>query len=92
MPTQYSRSGRLPAGAEWSGKDPGAASGERLGEQLVRQRTTLGLSQKEAARQLGVDPGTLARWERDEREPTGKLAALAERLLAAGPPAAARTA
>jgi len=65
--------------------------------QLLRRRTTLGLSQKQAARKLGVDAGTLARWERGEREPTGALATRAERLLAAPAtttqvPAAARTA
>jgi transcriptional regulator with XRE-family HTH domain len=38
---------------------------------LVRQRTSLGLSQKESAERLGVDPSTLARWERGEREPVG---------------------
>jgi transcriptional regulator with XRE-family HTH domain len=27
------------------------------------------MSQKEAAGQIGVDPGTLARWEQGEREP-----------------------
>jgi transcriptional regulator with XRE-family HTH domain len=30
-----------------------------------------GLSQKEAAKSMGVDQSTLARWERGEREPTG---------------------
>lgn len=40
-----------------------------MGARLVRHRTTLGLSQAEAAKRIGVDPGTLARWERDEREP-----------------------
>jgi len=44
-----------------------------LSEQLVRHRTSLGITQKEAARQIGVDPGTLARWERSEREPKGAL-------------------
>jgi len=42
-----------------------------LRERLVRCRTSLGMSQKEAAREIGVDPATLARWERGEREPTG---------------------
>jgi transcriptional regulator with XRE-family HTH domain len=32
-------------------------------------RTVLGLSQK--AKQIGVDPSTLARWEQREREPMG---------------------
>ena len=42
-----------------------------LAEQLVRQWTTLGMSQKEAIGQVGIDSVTLARWERGEREPVG---------------------
>lgn len=42
-------------------------------EELVRRRTILGLSQKEAAKRIGVDPSTLAKWERGEREPTGRF-------------------
>lgn len=33
------------------------------------ERTTLGISQKEAARRMGVDPSTLAQWERGEKAP-----------------------
>ena len=44
-----------------------------LAEQLVRYRTTLGLSREWAALELGVDAGTLARWERGEAEPTGEF-------------------
>jgi transcriptional regulator with XRE-family HTH domain len=40
-------------------------------EQLVQARKIQGLSQKEMANRLGVDPSTLARRERREREPTG---------------------
>jgi site-specific DNA recombinase len=50
-------------------------------ERLVRHRTTLGFSQNEAARRIGVDPSTLARWERGEREPAGALAKPAQRFL-----------
>jgi transcriptional regulator with XRE-family HTH domain len=42
-----------------------------LGGQLVRRRSTLGLTQKQAAERLSVDPSTLAKWERGEREPRG---------------------
>lgn len=49
---------------------------------LVQWRTVLGLSQKESAKRMGVDASTLARWERGEREPTGKFAARASRILA----------
>ena len=52
-----------------------------LGDQLVRRRATLGLSQKDAALKLGVDPGTLARWERGEREPAGQLLGRARHFL-----------
>jgi DNA-binding XRE family transcriptional regulator len=54
---------------------------ERLGAQLVQRRTALGLTQKELAKRLGVDPGTLARWERGEREPAGRFAESVERFL-----------
>jgi transcriptional regulator with XRE-family HTH domain len=62
---------------------------------LVLHRTALGLSQKEAAHQIGVDPCTLARWERGEREPSGAFAARASIFLArtdVTPLATARTA
>jgi transcriptional regulator with XRE-family HTH domain len=51
------------------------------GARLVRQRTTLGLSQKEAAKGLGVDQGILARWERGEREPAGGFLERVKRFL-----------
>ncbi len=60
----------IPSIIQFLGYNPlPAANG--LADQLVRHRTTLGLSQKDAARRLHVDPGTLARWERGERQPTG---------------------
>lgn len=48
---------------------------------LVRHRTALGLSQKEAAGRLEVDSGTLARWERGEREPQGAFLGRVNRFL-----------
>ena len=39
------------------------------GEQLTWIRRYFGLSQEVMARRIRVDPGTLARWERGEREP-----------------------
>jgi Helix-turn-helix len=56
----------------------------------VRQRTTLGLSQKESAERLGVDPSTLAKWERAEREPTGVFLARVNRFLQGGKTSDAR--
>jgi DNA-binding transcriptional regulator YiaG len=60
----------MPAIIRFLGYNP-LPEASALAEQLVRQRTTLGLSQKEAAKVLSVDPSTLARWERRERKPTG---------------------
>ncbi len=73
----------MPAIIRFLGYNP-LPEGSSLGARLVRQRTMLGLSQKAAAGRLGVDPGTLARWERGEGGPVGKLAARAQRLLASG--------
>ena len=36
----------------------------------------------ETAKRLGVDPSTLAKWERGEREPIGGLPCLVKRFLA----------
>ncbi len=49
----------------YSPYDPGWTHGERL----TGIRRYLGLTQEAVARRLRVDPGTLARWERGEREP-----------------------
>jgi transcriptional regulator with XRE-family HTH domain len=49
--------------------DPGWTPGGRL----IWIRRYLGLSQEAVARRLRVDPGTLARWERGEREPRGRF-------------------
>jgi transcriptional regulator with XRE-family HTH domain len=45
---------------------------DTLPEQLVWYRKTKGWTQKQFAKALGVDPTTLARWERGERTPTRK--------------------
>ena len=52
-----------------------------LAEQSIRQRTALGLSQKEAAGRIGVDPGPLAKWERGERVPASGFLERVKRLL-----------
>jgi DNA-binding XRE family transcriptional regulator len=52
-------------------------------ERLVRGRTAQGWSQKAFAQKMEVDPSTLTKWERGEREPVGACAARAERFLSA---------
>ncbi len=44
-------------------------TGSTIAKQLVAHRKARGLTQKNFARELGIDPSTLAKWERGEREP-----------------------
>jgi len=43
-----------------------------LGKRIGACRRLLGLSQKELARRLGVDPSTLGRWETGRGQPSKK--------------------
>jgi transcriptional regulator with XRE-family HTH domain len=73
----------MPAVIRFLGYDPQPAA-NTTGERLVRQRTSLGLSQKESAERIGVDASTLAKWERGEREPAGGFLERVERFLNGG--------
>jgi len=70
----------MPAIIEFLGYNP-LPPATNWAERLVRHRRTLGITRNEAARRIGIDPSTLARWERGEREPTGSLGVRAERFL-----------
>ena len=70
----------MPAIIDFLGYDP-LPTAKTLGEQLVRQRTSLGLSQKQSAECLGVDPSTLAKWEQAKREPQGAFLERVKRFL-----------
>lgn len=70
----------LPAILAFLGYDPRPA-GLTLGERLVALRKGKGWSQKTAAGALGVDPTTLARWERNEQAPWGPYVKLVADFL-----------
>lgn len=70
----------LPAIIRFLGYDPLPAP-EGLGEQLRAWRRRQGLSGKKAAKRLGVDEGTLCRWERGIWTPKGLRRKLVEALL-----------
>jgi transcriptional regulator with XRE-family HTH domain len=57
---------------EFLGYNP-LPTGATIAEQLVAHRKARGLTQKIFARELGIDPSTLAKWERGEREPKGRF-------------------
>ena len=46
-------------------------NGDTVAQRLVSRRMARGLTQKAFAVELGVDPSTLAKWERGERMPSG---------------------
>ena len=60
---------------------PDEGHGMSLGERIVRLRRTLGIRQDQLTRQLGVDPSTLARWERNKMLPLSKFLKLLNSLL-----------
>jgi transcriptional regulator with XRE-family HTH domain len=53
----------IPALVEFLGYDPEPVDEGTLAGRLVAKRRELGLSQREAARSLQIDPGTWAGWE-----------------------------
>jgi len=63
----------LPRIIQFIGYVPHDTRPRTLGKQIVHHRHILGLSQKQLARRLGVDPSTLSRWERNEGRPSKKL-------------------
>lgn len=53
--------------------NPLQSNATTLGEKIEQYRIQKGLSLSKLAKELGIDPGTLARCERGESEPRGKL-------------------
>ena len=54
----------LPRTLAFLGYGPYDEPSEMLGEHIMAFRRALGLTQKELAHHLGIDPSTLGRWER----------------------------
>jgi len=46
---------------------------ETFGQKIVNYRCLFGITQKELAKSLGVDPSTLGRWERNKSTPRKEL-------------------
>ena len=71
----------VPRIIEFLGYVPYDTQSEALGKRIVVRRRRLGLTQKELARRLGVDPSTLGRWERSEGRPSKRLLERMKALL-----------
>ena len=54
----------IPKVIAYLGYDPHDTQSGSLGEQILALLRSQGVSQKELAHRLGVDPGTLGKWER----------------------------
>jgi len=58
---------------EFLGYLPFETNGLSMGEKIVLYRKSKGISQLNFARQLGIDPSTLGRWEKGRGKPSEKL-------------------
>jgi transcriptional regulator with XRE-family HTH domain len=72
----------MPRVIDFLGYVPDDSKPESLGQRIIAFRRLRGLTQKELARRLDVDPSTLARWERNERCPSKGLLERLRRLMA----------
>jgi DNA-binding transcriptional regulator YiaG len=70
----------LPGIIRLLGYTPWTADGS-VGERLLAYRRERGLSQAALALLLDIDPGTVSKWERGPRVPTGGYTRLAEAFL-----------
>ena len=64
------------------GRDPFANRGGTLGERLQARYRELGIPRKRAAVLIGIDEGTLLRYERGKWRPGKRNAGIIERFLA----------
>ena len=65
------------------GFDP-EAGGDELNQRMLAFRRRRGLSQRAAAKALGVDPTTWWGWESGRRSPEGRFARRLDHLLGGG--------
>jgi len=66
------------------GYAPDDTKPQHLGQQIVAFRRLRGLTQKALALRLGVDPSTVAGWERGEHRPSRHLTSIVGRVLETG--------
>ena len=55
------------------GYDPLQSNATTLGEKIKQYRIQKGLSLRKLAKELGVEPATLTRWEKGEVKPRGRI-------------------
>lgn len=63
----------LPKIYHFLGYNPSQGNATTFGEKIKEYRIQRGLNLRRLAKELGIDPGTLAGWEKGMREPRRKL-------------------
>jgi len=71
---------QIPKIIEFLGHDPFEKRVDNLGDRLREYRRVHGMSQKKLAKQLGVDPTTLAGWERGKHHPSRRFIGLLDKF------------
>ena len=71
----------LPKVFAFLGYDPFRAHVTSLGGMIRQYRVQKGLSLRKFAKELGVDPATIARWEEGKSQPRGELIECLSTLL-----------
>ena len=64
---------QIPRIIEFLGRNPSEKKTENLAERIREYRRIQGLTQEKLSEQLGVDPATLADWERGRHQPSKSL-------------------
>jgi DNA-binding XRE family transcriptional regulator len=67
------RRSQIPKIIEFLGYDPFEKNAENMGDNIREYRRVHGLSQKKFAGMLGIDPATLAGWEKTKHHTTRRL-------------------
>ena len=64
---------QVPKIIEFLGRDPFEKETENFGDKIREYRRVHGLTQKNLACLIGIDPSTICSWERGEHHPTNEL-------------------
>jgi len=75
----------IPRIIKFLGYVPFEDQAKSLGEKILNYRRLLGITQKELANRLDIDPSTLARWEKNESKPKEKLFKKLNKFLSSFP-------
>jgi transcriptional regulator with XRE-family HTH domain len=78
----------IPRIIQFLGYVPYDTSNQDFGKKIAASRRLLGLSQKDLARLIGVDPCTIRSWEKDRHKPNKELLGILAAYFAHGEPLA----